>query len=553
MLSVTTILKKIKQADLLNPDDIGKLQELAKKSSKTLYDIIREEELLPDDVIGQIMADAYGTPFIDLHKRSITEDTIRIIPEVVARHQKMIPFRQDDQHLFVALFDPQREDMLSYLEKLSGKKIKPYFATKENINTTLSLYRTSIQQDIEDALGRKKTDGESIIKLLNTLLEYASLNRASDIHLEPHEASISVRFRIDGELHDAVTLPIEYLDELITRIKILARLRTDEHRSAQDGRFHFAFEDQEADVRVSVVPITQGEKIVMRILSDAARRLSLEELGMESRHLEIISKVIKRPYGMILVTGPTGSGKTTTLYAILKKLNSRKVNISTIEDPVEYGIDGINQIQVNPKTNLTFAHGLKAILRQDPDIIMVGEIRDNETARIAINAAMTGHLVLSTLHTNDAATALPRLLDMGIEPFIIASTVNLIIAQRLVRKINTSLMESYLPSTEELERLTLQLSPQEKKSMNLTKRKTRFFKPKESNATEGREFEGRIGIFEMLEVNEDIRSLIMQRANSDNIISAARSHGMHSMFYDGLEKVLEGKTTIDQVLQATHE
>jgi type IV pilus assembly protein PilB len=547
MIKNQILFQRLQDAGLL---DKSKRAEIQKRATEGLaYEIIRASENVPDAIIGQIMADLFEVPFVDLKKRVIHEQTLGLVPEVIARSQLMIPFRQDDTNIDLAMADPDRIDLVSYLEKITSKTVRPYFATKDNIIDTLGLYKTKLQADLADILNAERAEGKVIIQLLDTLLQYAFINRASDIHIEPQQATVMIRFRIDGELHDVAELPQKFLGEVTTRVKILARLRTDEHRSAQDGKFHYDFDDQSADVRVSIVPITKGEKIVLRILAERHQSFSLEELGMDESQKSIVRKAMLRPYGMILATGPTGAGKTTTLYAMIKELNSRTVNISTIEDPVEYNIDGVNQIQVNPKTNVTFAQGLKSILRQDPDIIMVGEIRDNETASIAINAAMTGHLVLSTLHTNDAATTLPRLLDMQVEPFLIASTVNLAIAQRLVRHVHQGCMESYLPTKDELSRLAEGLSPQERNELDLTSHKIHFFRGKGCDLCHGTGFEGRIGIFELLEITDEIRALVMSHANSDVIRSKAVQQGMRTMYFDGLKKVLEGKTTVDEVLR----
>lgn len=360
---------------------------------------------------------------------------------------------------------------------------------------------------------------------------------------------MTVRFRIDGVLHDVLQLPGFFHDLLISRIKIMAKLRTDLHDSAQDGRFSFDAGSEKIDVRVSVVPVEENEKAVLRMLSEKMRRLDLPELGFGKREAKIVEKNIKKPWGLILVSGPAGSGKTTTLYAILKILNSRKVNIMTIEDPIEYDIEGINQIQVNPKTNLTFAEGLKAVVRQNPDIIMVGEVRDEETASLAINAAMTGHLVLSTFHANDASTTLPRLEDMKIEPFLITSTVNLVISQRLVRKICPKCVESYeVP----LAKVTALLGKEWAEKFPRTEaNKVRLFRGRGCPLCQQTGYWGRTGIFEVLEMSEGIKKLVMEKANASQIQKAARKEGSLPMLEDGLRKVEMGVTTLDEVLRAT--
>ena len=387
-------------------------------------------------------------------------------------------------------------------------------------------------------------------------MEYAHDNRASDIHIEPLENSVSVRFRIDGILHEAVQYPHALHDKIIFRIKIMARLRTDEHAAAQDGRFDYKKEDARFDIRVSVAPITNGENVVMRLLAESSRRLSLEDLGLSGADLEKIKRASAKPYGMLLSVGPTGSGKTTSLYAILQILNKPEVNIMTIEDPVEYNMEHVQQMQVNSKKDLTFATGLRSIVRQDPDIIMVGEIRDNETADMAINASMTGHLLLSTLHANDAATAFPRLMDMGVEPFLAASSMNIIVAQRLVRKICEKCKRSYFLSKEELN----VLKSEPRLSMYIKKisgkndfSKIRFYKGEGKNCKScgNTGYSGRIGIFEVMEIIEELRPLITSKASSDIIDKKAKELGMTSMLFDGLTKVSQGVTTLEEIIRAT--
>ena len=387
-----------------------------------------------------------------------------------------------------------------------------------------------------------------VIKLVNDLFSYAYTNHASDIHIEPTEKDIKIRFRIDGILYDVLSLPKAVLNTMISRIKILAKLRTDETRQAQDGKILTKVDDDKLDIRVSIVPTTKGEKTVMRLLSAKGKYFDLADLGMNNVDLKIVKKAIKESYGMILSTGPTGSGKTTSLYALIKILNNRNINICTIEDPVEYDLDGINQIQVDPKTSLTFADGLKSILRQDPDIIMVGEIRDSETAAIAVNSAMTGHLVLSTLHTNDSAIALPRLIDMKIEPFLVASTVNVVIAQRLVRKICMKCIVSYILSKEEVNELKEDIDL--KKFLNIDQLdEIRFYKGKGCEHCNKSGYSGRIGIFEVLEVTDNIKELILTRSDGDKIKRVAIENGMTTMLEDGFKKAVSGSTTIEEVLR----
>ena len=386
----------------------------------------------------------------------------------------------------------------------------------------------------------------SIIRLVDALINQAFNSQASDIHINPEEDRVRARLRIDGVLHDAFIFPKEIQSEIITRIKVLSGLRTDEHQAAQDGRFKIPVENVGyVDVRVSIAPTYYGENAVLRILSERTQ-LTLDQLGYSERDLKVIKDAIKKPYGMILATGPTGSGKTTSLYSIIKNLNTPEISIITIEDPIEYSIKGIEQIQVNPQTGLTFAHGLRSILRQDPNVIMVGEIRDEETAGIAVNAALTGLLLLSTIHTNDAATTLPRLLDMNIEPFLIASTINIAIGQRLVRKICSKCKIKKVLSDAEFKSLSEVLKHE------MLKNNRDFFEGKGCVECEDG-YEGRVGIYEVLEVTEPIRELIMKRANSGVIREAAIKEGMTAMLEDGFKKALVGITTIEEVLRIIHE
>lgn len=393
---------------------------------------------------------------------------------------------------------------------------------------------------------KAKPDEISIIRLVDALIAHAFEARASDIHIDPEEGRVRVRLRVDGVLHDAFILPKSIQSEVITRIKVLSGLRTDEHQAAQDGRFKIPIENVGyIDVRVSIAPTYYGENSVLRILSQRTQ-LSLKELGFSDRDFEIVEKAVKKPYGMILATGPTGSGKTTTLYSIIKELNTSEISIITIEDPIEYSLKGVDQIQVNTQTGLTFAQGLRSILRQDPNIIMVGEIRDEETAGIAVNAALTGHLLLSTIHTNDAATTLPRLLDMGIEPFLIASTVNIAIGQRLVRKICSSCRVEKKLNDAEFNSLKEVIRPE------VFKNNRNFFEGKGCAICEDG-YDGRVGIYEVLEVTENIRESIMKRVNSSIIQESAMKEGMTTMLEDGFNKAVEGITTIEEVLRIIHE
>ncbi|PWB39030.1 MAG: hypothetical protein C3F02_00215 [Parcubacteria group bacterium] len=557
VISDEKVYKIISKIGLVDQAVLDTAWKTAQEQEKDLVSFLITGDVIKAEEIGQLIAHELRSRFVYLAKEKIKPDVLALIPEIVSRHQKVIAFRRDQEGLKVATANPFDYDFLKALEKKTGDTVVPFYATEYDINNTFGLYKKSIQQEYASSIQKhaiqaqgSKAEDIPVVRLVDDLLNYGYTNHASDIHIEPGEKEIKVRFRIDGILYDVLSLPKSILDIIIARIKILSKLRTDETRSAQDGKIVTVVEGNKLDIRVSVIPMTQGEKVVMRLLSSKGNSFSLEDLGMESRDLSILNRAIKKPYGMILSTGPTGSGKTTTLYAVIKILNKRDVNICTIEDPVEYDVAGINQIQVDVKTNLTFAEGLRSLLRQDPDIIMVGEIRDKETAQIAINAAMTGHLVLSTLHTNDAATSLPRLLDMKIEPFLAASTVTVIIGQRLVRRICMKCIASYTLEPADVELL--------KKDIDISKfletekiSEIRLYKGRGCDSCNQTGYEGRIGIFELLEIVDNIKPLILERADSDTIKKQAVANGMVTMMEDGFAKVISGKTTLEEILRVT--
>ncbi len=553
MLSKEAIVQIIQKVNLASPEVLSEALSIVDREQKRLTDVLIERNVVKADQIGQLLANYYKVKFIDLRKEAIVPETLTEIPEVVARKRFVLAFRRDAEGLKLAMSDPEDYEFIKMMEKKTGEHVIPYYCPELLIEQALVQYRKSIKLQFEEiikvnalkARGARAED-VSVIKIVDTLVAYGFQNKASDIHIEPHKEDVLIRFRIDGILHDVLTLPMAIHDLIITRIKILSKLRTDEHRSAQDGKMMMSIDKADIDIRVSILPTTQGEKVVMRLLAPDSRLTSLEELGLSQHGLQLVRDAIAKPHGMILSTGPTGSGKTTTLYALLLIVNSREVNISTIEDPVEYYLDGMNQIQVNPKTNLTFAAGLRSLLRQDPDIIMVGEIRDEETAAIAINAAMTGHLVLSTLHTNDAATTLPRLYDMHVEPFLIASTIDIIIAQRLVRKICSKCIASESVSETELAKL---FGADVDISKYVYEGQARTYKGKGCSFCSQTGYQGRIGIFEVLPMDDAIRELIVSKANADQIRQVAREHGMITMVEDGLEKVLVGKTSIEEIIR----
>ncbi|MBI2337952.1 type II/IV secretion system protein [Candidatus Daviesbacteria bacterium] len=541
---------------LLTEAELKKVQDLAAKDKNSFYDALLKSDLISDENLGKLIADRLKMPFISLNKVSIPQNLLRIIPETVARTQQTIVVSKTDNQLKIATSRPQNKEFESMLSQKTGQKIEVYFATPRDVKEALNLYKQEIQKTFDDLLKQQvdaagKSDSEApVSQIVDTMIEYAYENKASDIHIEPEDKRSLIRFRIDGILHDVLALPRNLHDQVITKIKVLSKLRTDEHLSAQDGKLQIKLKDEDLDVRVSIVPIVDGEKVVLRLLTSRHRQFGLSDLGMSEQEMKRVEEGFTKPFGMILSTGPTGSGKSTSIYAILKILNSREKNIATIEDPVEYDVEGINQIQVNPKTNLTFAEGLRSILRQDPDIIYVGEIRDDETADIAINSAMTGHLVLSTLHTNDAATALPRLIDMGIEPFLVASTVNIIIAQRLIRKICEKCKASY---TQTFEEVTKVFPPDLIKKHFGDVQTLRVYHGTGCAVCHSTGYSGRIGIFEVLKISEEIKKLITQKADSDTIAKKAILEGMTTMMEDGLDKIQLGVTTLEEVIRVTKE
>lgn len=554
-----TIYNALKELNVIDVTKLDQARDAAKSQKIPLEDILLEKDLISDENLGRTIADLFSLPLIRLNEITISPDILNIIPEVVAKKQKIIVFKKDKQGIHIAMQDPTNLQIKDFIEKKTGLPVIRYAATKRDVENALFLYRKGLTETFDDIIKRHVDEANTpqvketeppIIKIINIVLSYAYQNKASDVHIEPLKEKLLIRFRIDGVLHDIVDLPLSLHRPIVARVKVLANLRTDEHQAAQDGKFQFIEENQQADMRVSVVPVTNGEKVVIRLLSERSRQFSLTDLGFSENDLTKVKKAYEKPYGMILATGPTGSGKTTTIYATLKLLNTRDVNIMTIEDPVEYDIEGINQIQVNPKTNLTFAEGLRSIVRQDPNIILVGEIRDTETADIAINSAMTGHLVLSTLHTNDAATAIPRLLEMAIQPFLIASTINVIIAQRLVRKIHSRCRIS-----QEIHREDLAKHFDEHLLRKIFGKDAiiRLYSGKGCQFDHNVGYDGRVGIFETLVVDDEIRNAILERKDASSIHKIAIKNGMTTMIEDGLDKVKQGITTIDEVIRVTKE
>lgn len=552
------------------------LKKEQKKSKKPFLEVLKEKKAVSERDYIRLYGKLIGVPFVDLTKRKIKRNILLMLPEKVARKYKAIIFGKKEGYLKMAMADPEDFPTIEILRKRLRHEIEIYITTPTGIFHTLGLY-SGLETEAEKALAEET--GELIIpekaslegpptlaeaikedspiaRLVSVIIERAIRGRASDIHIEPAEKKITVRYRIDGLLTKKLILPKGILQAIVSRIKVLSNLKLDETRLPQDGRFRSNVDGKEVDFRVSTLPTVNGEKVVMRILETSGGiSITLEELGLVGKGFEIVEEAIKKPHGMILVCGPTGSGKSTTLYAVLEKLNHEEVNIITLEDPVEYHIESINQAQIKPEIGFTFGSGLRSILRQDPDIVMVGEIRDTETAEMAVHAALTGHLVLSTLHTNDASGAIPRLIDMKVEPFLVASTLNAIIAQRLVRKICSACKEEYYPSSEflaEIQKEIQALPSKEKEKLQGVEIKS-LFRGKGCSSCNGTGYKGRIGIFEVIKVGGRIESLTIKRTSSGEILQAATSEGMITLKQDGILKVISGITTIEEVFRVTEE
>ena len=553
------------------------------ESRETPEKVFVSKGKISEDDLRRAQAYIFGIPFVDLKNQKIDLPTLSLIPEPIARKHNVVAFRKNIDSLEVAMLDTQDLAAVEFIKKKVGLKILPRLTDTESIKSAVLQYQKSlkaefgdlIQKDIqalkvfnESSIGKdsieeslkKMAEDLPVVRIVDTLLKHAILQNASDIHLECMENEMLVRYRIDGMLHDAMVLPKTASTSITARIKVLSNLKLDEKRLPQDGRFKTELNGEKVSFRVSIIPTYFGEKTVMRLLRESAGGYSLESMGFHGEALERVHEATRQANGMILTTGPTGSGKTTTLYTILEILNTADVNISTIEDPIEYQMPRVNQTQVKPEIGFTFANGLRSLVRQDPDIIMVGEIRDNETASLAVNAALTGHLVLSTLHTNSAAGAIPRLMDMKIEPFLLVSTVNIILAQRLVRKLSKAKEKVILTKAEltslakvvDLDRV-LDLLKKERvvgKADNWDK--ITFYKQKESvESKDG--YSGRVGIHEVLRMTPTIRELVMKGATSQEIEEHAKKEGMITMIEDGIFKAVQGLTTIEEVLRVVSE
>lgn len=560
----------------IKPKDLKKYILDAKKIKKSLEQYLIDENIIDEVETYTQAAKKMKVPFITLKGKEIKKDILNLVPPPLAQAHKIVAFSATKEEMDIAMLDPTDIQTIEFIQRKTGLRPKVYLTTPEDIKDSLRRYHADLSQDlvIERLNEDQKEDGSKdlkkaaeelpVVNIVNTVLEHAVFEGASDIHIEPQEKEVSVRYRIDGVLKNVMTLPKTIQNGIIARIKILSNLKIDEHMLPQDGRFKIKIQDEKLSFRVSIIPVYDGEKIVMRLLHEGQKPLSLDQLGFLPGPKKIVESAIGRPHGMILVTGPTGSGKTTTLYSVLGILNKPKVNISTIEDPIEYHVKGINQSQINTRAGFTFASGLRSFLRQDPDIIMVGEIRDKETAEIAIHAAMTGHLVLSTLHTNDAPTTLPRLIDMDIPPFLVAFTANIIIAQRLVRKICEHCKKEFFLEKEAIAELEKTFGTKKIielfKSQNIKLKSEEaslqtiiFFRGEGCRRCSDRGYKGRIGIYEVLEIDTGLITKINSKATAEEIGNYARENGMITMMQDGLIKAKQGITTIEEVLRVTRE
>ncbi len=598
-ISDALVEKLLVGADRIAADQLSALKDQIKSEKKPLQDLVITGNVISEKDLTQLYAEEIDIPYIELNPKEIKKDVLKLIPERIARQYGVVLFGVEDETKLLAMEDPDDILAINFLQKQLGQKIKVHVAPASQIQAALDQYRGNISSELteviteeddeaaeEDVKAEDLSEDSPIAQTVNLLIEYAIRSSASDIHIEPRDDYVSVRYRIDGILREANKLPKKVHSALISRIKILSNLKIDERRVPQDGRFKIKIGSGVFALRVSTLPITEGEKVVMRILSESSKAATLEELGFWGTSLDLVNDAIKQPHGMVLVTGPTGSGKSTSLFSTLSILNKPSVNISTVEDPVEYKIPGANQTQVNPKAGMTFAAGLRALLRQDPNIIMVGEIRDGETSGLAVQAALTGHLVFATLHTNNAATCLPRLLDMGIEPFLIASTVRAVVGQRLVRRLCVDCREEVVPDvavlkqiaqiygtgTGEIMKRIHNLEQQAldggigkanvgKSKVDVTKLSTteskisRIFKAHEDGCeTCGHTgYKGRIGIYEVLGNSSDVQKMIVTNATSDVIQTQAIKEGMITMQLDGFIKALRGQTTIEEILRVTAE
>ena len=568
------IEQELVRSGLISKDDLQVAKKAAQAAKRPLFEFLLSEKKLEDEDMSRMAAIVSGTPYVNLTNVQIDAKVIALLPRDIAERFMAVPLGKVQNRLAIAMLDPSNVQAVDFISNKISLPLKIYTASEAGIRSVLSQYRTDLAGGVsaavsvaqeEAALTEEKkftiTQDSPISRALNTILEYAVQSRASDIHIEPSETKLRVRCRIDGVLREVMKLPKSIEPALISRIKILSNLKIDEHRTPQDGQFTVHVSGKDVDLRIAISPVVWGEQVIIRLLDKSGASFKLEEMGYAGRALRAIRKGIRKPNGMVLTSGPTGSGKTTSLYALVQEIMSHTINIVTLEDPVEYKMNGVNQIQVNPDVGLTFASGLRSILRQDPNVVMVGEIRDKETANLAVQAALTGHLVFSTLHTNSAAGVLPRLLDMGVEPFLIASTVNTVIGQRLVRRLDdtkTSIQSTDI-ETASIHETVGGLLPSEKseiakiaedigyKDLPLSTQKAYTLMQGKDTPQAPGGFKGRVGLYEVMDITESIQNLIIKRATSAEIQRQGIAEGMVTMRQDGYLKALQGVTTLEEV------
>lgn len=568
------LISLLTEEGLVDASILKTAEDDAAKTNKPLFAILTEQGSVDDELLTHAIAQVSGVPYVNLSTSIIDQDVLSLLPEDIAERFMAVPLAEVQNRLAVAMIDANNVQAVDYLANRIQRPIKVFMASESGVRHVLDQYRTDLSSvDVaavasqEEASRAAESDIKTIVqdspisRALSAILEYAVKARASDVHIEPLEKSLKIRCRIDGVLREIMQLPKSIEPALVSRIKILSNLKIDEHRIPQDGQFTVKVAGKEVDLRIAISPVVWGEQVVIRLLDKSGNTFDIEQMGYAGRALRMIRKGIRKPNGMILTSGPTGSGKSTSLYALIKEIKDESINIVTLEDPVEYKMDGVNQIQVNGDVGLTFATGLRSILRQDPNVIMVGEIRDAETANLAVQAALTGHLVFSTLHTNSAAGVLPRLLDMNIEPFLIASTVNTIIGQRLVRRVSTK-RDAYLSSpleTQNIIQTVGHLLPKTKadvarvsadlgyKDLPLAGQTAYTLVKGRDTPQTPRGYSGRAGLYEVMDVSEEIQNLITSRATSADIQRKAVEQGMITMRQDGYLKALQGLTTIEEV------
>jgi len=568
------LTKLLVDEGLVAREIIDEMRDEANKTSKPLFGLLIEKGIVNEELLTHASAQISGVPYVNLTNSLIDEQVLNLLPQDIAERFMAVPLAEVQNRLAVAMIDANNVQAVDYLASKIQRPLKVFMASEASVRHVLDQYKTDLSSvdaaamaSTEEAEQKEQNSIKTIVqdspisRALSTILEYAVKTKASDIHIEPLEGSLKIRCRVDGVLREVMQLPKSIEPALVSRIKILSSLKIDEHRTPQDGQFTVKVADKEVDLRIAISPVVWGEQVVIRLLDKSGNSFDIEQMGYAGRALRAIRKGIRKPNGMVLTSGPTGSGKSTSLYALIKEIKNDSINIVTLEDPVEYKMEGVNQIQVNPGVGLTFASGLRSILRQDPDVVMVGEIRDSETANLAVQAALTGHLVFSTLHTNSAAGVLPRLLDMGIEPFLIASTVNTIIGQRLVRRVAPK-REAYNSSPMETQNILAtvgHLLPQTREqvaqvSEDLGYKDLPLAGQNAYTLVKGRDtpqtphgYIGRAGLYEVMDVTEEIQNLIVKRATSAEIQRASIAQGMITMRQDGYLKALTGLTTLEEV------